>query len=816
MLPKLFKKEERAVEKPPLERIYAEPDQGLTEEQALERILDGYNNISVDPPSKSVGQIICSNVFTYFNLIFFVLAVCLLAVRSFNHLMFLPIIVANIAIGTIQEIHSKHTLDKLTLLSSPKAVVIRDGKEMEIEITNLVIDDIVIFAPGNQICADALVVDGEVNVNESLITGESDEIVKHPGDSLMSGSFVVSGRCRARLEKVGLDSFVARLTLDAKKSKKKQEVGMMRSLTRLIQVIGIAIIPIGIAMFLQQYKVLGMSLTDSIVSMTAALIGMIPEGLYLLVSVALAVSVIRLAQKKTLVHELKCIETLARVDVLCVDKTGTITENEMMVSEVVPLSPARMDSAAVCALMNDFVANMGADNNTMLSLKNFFSKGSARRAYRVVPFSSETKYSGVSFGTNESYVLGAPEFILRSQYRKYQPTIEQYTAAGNRVLLLASLSELTGGVLSAPVEPIALILLTNKIRPQARETFEYFDRQGVKIKVISGDNPLTAADAAAQAGIPDADRYIDATTLNTREKVVDAAEKYTVFGRVTPDQKRILIRALKKAGHTVAMTGDGVNDVLALKEADCSVAIASGSEVASQVAQLVLLDSNFASMPSVVAEGRRVINNIERAAALFLVKNIFSFSLALISIFASFAYPVTPAQLSLINALTIGVPSFFLALEPNENMVRGKFLRNVLFRALPAALTNLVLVLGMVIYSEAFPTILQDEVSTVSALLLGVSGLVMLFRVCTPFNWKRIVLWCSMCAAFVLGTILFKPLFSMTELTFGAAVIFVNLALLVYPLMRGFREALDWINVTLHRFLFKIKKKQNKSESSEA
>ncbi|MEI6579126.1 MAG: HAD-IC family P-type ATPase, partial [Eubacteriales bacterium] len=461
--------------------------------------------------------------------------------------------------------------------------------------------DIVEFKSGNQIYADGEVLAGEIQVNEALVTGESDDILKRTGDKLISGSFVVSGECRVRLESVGYDSFVSKLTLEAKKGKKQKKTGMMKALTRLLQFIGIAIIPVGILLYIQQTNTLGLTMKAGIENTTAALIGMIPQGLYLLVSVALAVSVVRLSKKKTLVHDLNCIETLARVDVLCVDKTGTITENFMKVADVVPLETSKMSLDAIEMLLADFVGAMSADNSTMQALKEHFRLGLLRPAEKVQAFSSTNKYSAVSFGAGENYTLGAPEFILREQYHNYQENIEAQTAKGYRVLLLAECDNLIEDGTLDKVNPVALVLLENPVRPTARSTFEYFLEQGVEIKVISGDNPTTVAMAAEHAGIVNSDRFIDASTLDTDEKLADAALAYTVFGRVTPVQKQQLIRYLQKAGHTVAMTGDGVNDVLALKAADCSIAMASGSEVASKVSHLVMLGSDFDSMPLVVA-----------------------------------------------------------------------------------------------------------------------------------------------------------------------------------------------------------------------
>ena len=769
----------------PIQRIAAPHTRGLSAAEVRERLDKGYANLPVASPTKTVRQIILSNVFTYFNFIFFVLAAALISVGSFNNLTFLVVVLVNTVIGIVQELNAKKTLDKLTLLSEPKATVVRDGAETAVETEQLVVDDIVLFGAGNQICADAVVVSGEAQVNESLVTGESDEIMKREGDALLSGSFVVSGSCYARLEKVGHESFVSRLTLDAKKSHKQQHPGMMRSLTRLVQIIGVIIIPMGIALFMQQHKLLGLAAKENIEKTTAALIGMIPEGLYLLANVALAVSVIKLAKKNTLVHDLKCIETLARVDVLCVDKTGTITEPVMQVDGLVPLGEAA-DEARLEALLCDFAGNMAADNATMKALKERFKKNAFRKAQSVVPFSSTTKTSSVSFGEAETYLLGAPEFLLKDAYEGWRAHIEPHAMRGSRVLLLAVLGA------DRILTPLALVLLSNKIRPNAKETFEYFTAQGVAIKVISGDNPLTVSAAAAAAGIPDADKLIDLSTVETDEELQDAALEYAIFGRVTPEQKRKLVRFLKGAGHTVAMTGDGVNDVLALKEADCSVAMASGSDVACQVSHLVLLNSDFASMPSVVAEGRQVINNIERSASLFLVKNIFSFVLSLISIFAVFAYPLTPSQISLISCVTIGIPAFFLAMEKNESLVRGKFLRNVLFRAFPAAVTDLFVIGGVILFAHAF-ALDSDITSTISTILMGLVGFAMIYRICRPFNWKRIVLLCGLAVLFVAAMLILPRFFTLTALDRRGWLILAVFALLIPSVLFAASRSLNWL-----------------------
>ena len=767
------------------------PETGLSSAQAQDRMDAGWGNLPIDPPGKTVGQIIKSNIFTYFNMLFFVLAAFVLVFGTWQNAMFLGVVFANIAIGIVQELRSKRTLDKLTLLTAPHGFVIRDGRQRKIPTSEMVRDDIVVFSAGSQIYADAVVVSGECSANEALITGEADEIKKTPGSELLSGSFVVSGECRARLTQVGADSYANRLTLEAKEAKPPQQSEMMRSLTRLVQVIGIAIIPLGVLMAVKEIVWLGRSVSDGVVATVASLIGMIPEGLYLLTSMALAAGVVRLAQKKTLVHDMGCIETLARVDVLCVDKTGTVTENKMTVEDVVPLCPDRFEEGDIRLIMADYVGAMRADNDTMAALRRYFTGEVKQPAVKAVPFTSAKKIGGVSFHEDETYLLGAPDVLLGERYGKYAAQIDAYSAKGCRVLLLALYDgQPDDETLDADMLPISLILLSNKIRAEAPDTFKYFAEQGVAIKVISGDNAMAVSEVAKRAGIKGAESYVDARTLETDEDIAAAVEKYTVFGRVTPDQKRRFVRALKAAGHTVAMTGDGVNDVLALKEADCSIAMASGSDAASQVSHIVLLESNFAAMPSVVAEGRRVINNIERSAALFLVKNIFSFSLAVISLIFTLPYPVTSAQMSLVSALTIGAPGFVLAMEPNTARIKGKFLPNVIYRALPGGLTDLILVLGVILFCMVFQ-VGENMMSTVCAIILNIVGLMVVHYTCKPYNLLRKAMMIGLTVAFVFCVLLLPQLFTLTSLDLPGAMILVVFALLSAPALMVIRRAQD-------------------------
>lgn len=775
-----------------MERIAADPQSGLSAEQVKRRFAQGENNYKVESSTLSVSEIVRSNVCTYFNLVFAVIAVLLAIVGAWSDMLFLPIIVANTCIGIIQEVHSKKVLDKLSILNAPHAVVIRDGKRQEIPADQLVLDDIVEFSAGSQIPADAKVVSGELQVNESLITGESDEIEKREGDSLLSGSFVVSGKACARLEKVGKDSYISKLTLQATKSKKGEQSEMIRSLNYLIMVMGIIIIPIGIALFVQSFIYNEGTFHDSITGMVAAIIGMIPEGLYLLTSVALAVSSVRLAQKKVLIHDMKCIETLARVNVLCVDKTGTITEPGMHVYDFSVLDGA--DQLEISQLLADFVAAQEKDNATMEALKAHFSNGSGMRAREVYSFSSETKYSGAVMNDGKSYVIGAPEFVLRGQFAQYQEQIATYSSKGYRVLVFAQYEgTLDRKPLTEPVLPLCFVMLANPIRKGAKETFTYFAENDVDIKVISGDNPLTVSVIAAEAGIAGAERFVDASTLKEKEDYYRAVEEYTVFGRVTPSQKRMLVQALKEHKKTVAMTGDGVNDVLALKDADCSVAMASGSEAASNVAQLVLLDSDFSRMPSVVAEGRRVVNNIERTAALYIVKNIFSMLLAIFSVILMLDYPLEPSQVSLISMFTIGIPSFVLALEPNKELIRGHFLTNVLVRALPAGLTDFIVVSGLVIFCREFQVDL-DCLSTSCTILVAIVGFMILHRIARPMNTGHIVMLVGVIAGWILCMLFGGSFFGITGISKQCEMLMVIFAIITEPVLRYLSLIVEWIS----------------------
>ncbi|MDB8683250.1 cation-translocating P-type ATPase [Mediterraneibacter gnavus] len=782
----------------PTTRYRPDHQTGLTAQQVQEHRMHGWTNQPVDPPSKTTKEIIQENVFTYFNLIFLVLAVLLCLVGSFRDLTFLPVIVLNTLIGIIQETRAKKVLDNLTMLNAPHAMVIRDGKKSQINAEDLVVDDIVIFEAGNQVCADAEVCAGEVQVNESLLTGESDEITKRKGDQLMSGSFIVSGQCHARLGKVGADSYISRLTLEAKAMQNTEQSEMIRSLDKLVKWVGVAIIPIGIILFIQAFVFQGEGFRSSVTSMIAAVIGMIPEGLYLLASVALAVSSIRLAQKKVLLHDMKCIETLARVNVLCVDKTGTITENTMEVQDVIPTK--EYEEGKMCPLselLGDFTAAQSSDNITMEAMKRYFKIASGKKAVAKTGFSSASKYSSVTF-EEASYVLGAPEFVLKEQYENYEEAISAHASKGARVLVFGTAKEEPDGKpLKEAVTPLAYVLLANPIRQEAKETFTYFAEQGVEVKVISGDNPLTVSEVAKEAGIAGAERYVDASTLHTEEEMRAAVLNNAVFGRVTPNQKRKFVQILKEEGKTVAMTGDGVNDVLALKDADCSIAMASGSDAAAQASQLVLLESDFSCMPEVVLEGRRVVNNIQRSASLFLVKNIFSFLLSLVSFVFMFTYPLEPSQISLISMFTIGVPAFFLALEPNKNIIKGHFLTNVFLKALPAALTDVLAVGALVIFGRTFG-VSSADISTAATMLLSIVGFMILYTISAPMNVLRGVILGGCIVGLLFCSIFLNDLFAITGMTTKCVMLFVVFAIATEPVLRY----LTWLIGKL-RFYYK-------------
>lgn len=785
---------------------------GLTDEEVRQRVEEGLTNRADISTDKTTKEIVISNVFTYFNLIFLVITILLIMVGSFRNLTFLPIIIGNTVIGIVQEIRAKKTLEKMSLLNAPHADVIRNGSVKQISTDELVKDDVILLTAGKQICADAVVISGNIQVNESLLTGEADEVEKTEGSTLMSGSFVVSGECYARLEKVGNESYISKLSLEAKSMGGKEQSEMIRSINLIVKWVGIVIIPIGLILFWQSHFVNGESITKSVTSTVAAIIGMIPEGLYLLTTVALALSTMKLARKKVLLHDMKSIETLARVDVLCVDKTGTITEPDMKLKEIFLCKNSGADGTQTALTLDELkslildYANASVDNNaTMLALKAYAAEALTnntsalhRTAVSQQAFSSSLKYGSVTF-SDGTYLLGAPEFIMHDDFARIEEEIIPYADKGDRVLLFARYDgENVENGINGSVTPLGFVALANPIRENAVKTFEYFKSQGVAIKVISGDNPRTVSRIAIQAGIESAESFVDAATLDTEDKIADAVNKYTVFGRVTPKQKKQLVKALQAKGHTVAMTGDGVNDILAMKDADCSVAMASGSEAAAQAAQVVLLDSDFAHMPDVVYEGRRVVNNIQRSASLFLVKNIFSLLLSLFSVILMVTYPLEPAQVSLISMFTIGVPGFLLALEQNKDRIKGHFITNVMLKALPGGLTDVIAVGALVVCGEVF-CISDASIGTIATLVLSVVGFMILFKISEPLNGMKYAVIIGNIAGLVFSGFFLKKLFALTDLSnicillmivfgFAAESLFRNLTLLVEKLRGSYEK----------------------------
>lgn len=747
---------------PYFERFHPDYSVGLSEDQVTLRQQQGLLNQESDIKTKSIKQIILQNIVTPFNILNAILASLVIFVGSYKNLLFMGVILSNLLIGTFQEIRAKRTIDRLALVAAPKARVIRGGVQSVIGVHDVVLDDILVFESGNQVCTDCIVRFGECEVDESLLTGESDPVTKKEGDTMLSGSFIISGACHAQVEHVGKENYAEKIA-DGAKYMKKPNSEIMTWINRIIKIVGIAIIPIGSLLFYKQYFISDTEFSRAVVSTVAALIGMIPEGLVLLTSVVLAVSVIRLSRHKTLVQELYCIEMLARVDVLCLDKTGTITEGTLQLDELVPIHDTTKEYAqtVLCAL----TATLPDNNPTMNAIRENFCTPPGWTCEECVPFSSAKKWSGASFAGQGCYILGAPEILLQDRFPEIRQQSDVYSATGQRVVLLAdSCEQFQNKELPAEVTPLALLVFSDKIRPEAPQTLRYFAEQGVNLKVISGDNPITVANIAKKAGMEHTDRYIDASSLKTPEELEAAAERYTIFGRVTPQQKLDLVKILKKAKHTVAMTGDGVNDVLALKEADCSIAMASGSEAARTVSQLVLLDSNFASLPKVVHEGRRSINNLQRSASLFLVKAFFSAIIAVFFILSAYSYPLQPIQFTLINLFTIGVPSFILALEPNKERMQGKFIVNIIRKSLPGMLAMSLSIMLLMPVCDYF-SLAPEQVSTIAVVLIGSTGLMNLVRVCFPFNTLRKVLFGTMSSGFFLAMPLLHDLFSLVPLT---------------------------------------------------
>ena len=787
---------------------------GLTDEQVNARIAEGKVNADENPNTRTYKQIVRENTLTFFNFLNLVLLVLVLLVGSYKNAFFVCIIIINTLIGIAQEIRAKKTIDKLAILTARKSVVIREGQKWTVPTEELVLDDVVCLKTGDQVPADARILEGSLEVNESLLTGESDNLPKNEGDELFSGSFVTSGEACCQIIHVGKDNYAAQITSEAKEFKRHNSE-LKNSLNAILKVISIIIVPLGALLFYKQYYIVGDTFRDSVVSMVAGVLGMIPEGLVLLTSVALTLGALVLANKKTLVQELYCIETLARVDTLCLDKTGTITEGTMCVERVEPyVSTGRVETAVTesesaesteaeaqvqtdSAFMEEIDVIMGNmmyvlkdQNATIDALRKRFPAKQDMTPEHVIPFSSDRKYSGVVFEEKGTYLMGAAQFLFPENNEELTEKCQAYAEEGLRVLVLAHSSQNAEGTeLPEGLEPLALMLLTDVIREEAPDTLAFFDSQEVDLKVISGDDPVTVAAIARRAGLKNADSYVDATTLTTEEELQDAVAQYSVFGRVTPQQKKAMVQALQSQGHTVAMTGDGVNDVLALKEADCSIAMAQGSDAAKNIANVVLLDSNFASMPHIVNQGRRVVNNIRTAASMFLIKTMFSVMLSLLTIFFGNAYPFEPIQMSLISACAVGIPTFLLAQENNYEKIDHTFLRHVFINAFPAAITITFCVFAvMLVCQNVYHSMAM--LNTACVLVTGWNYMAALKTVYAPLNTYRKVIIYGMQFIFFAAAVIFQKLLSLGSLDFGMII-------LVFILMTFAPVLIDVITVWL-------------------
>lgn len=787
---------------------------GLTDEQVNARIAEGKVNADENPNTRTYKQIVRENTLTFFNFLNLVLLVLVLLVGSYKNAFFVCIIIINTLIGIAQEIRAKKTIDKLAILTARKSVVIREGQKWTVPTEELVLDDVVCLKTGDQVPADARILEGSLEVNESLLTGESDNLPKNEGDELFSGSFVTSGEACCQIIHVGKDNYAAQITSEAKEFKRHNSE-LKNSLNAILKVISIIIVPLGALLFYKQYYIVGDTFRDSVVSMVAGVLGMIPEGLVLLTSVALTLGALVLANKKTLVQELYCIETLARVDTLCLDKTGTITEGTMCVERVEPyVSTGRVEIAATesepaesteaeeqvqtdSAFMEEIAVIMGNmmyvlkdQNATIDALRKRFPAKQDMTPEHVIPFSSDRKYSGAVFEEKGTYLMGAAQFLFPEDNEELTEKCQAYAEEGLRVLVLAHSSQNAEGTeLPEGLEPLALMLLTDVIREEAPDTLAFFDSQEVDLKVISGDDPVTVAAIARRAGLKNADSYVDATTLTTEEELQDAVAQYSVFGRVTPQQKKAMVQALQSQGHTVAMTGDGVNDVLALKEADCSIAMAQGSDAAKNIANVVLLDSNFASMPHIVNQGRRVVNNIRTAASMFLIKTMFSVMLSLLTIFFGNAYPFEPIQMSLISACAVGIPTFLLAQENNYEKIDHTFLRHVFINAFPAAITITFCVFAvMLVCQNVYHSMAM--LNTACVLVTGWNYMAALKTVYAPLNTYRKVIIYGMQFIFFAAAVIFQKLLSLGSLDFGMII-------LVFILMTFAPVRIDVITVWL-------------------
>lgn len=795
--PQKTKKKDKKDKKDNIVRFSPNVKTGLTSSQVEHRVNEGLINFTENKNVKSYPQIFLSNIFTFFNILCFGIAIALIIVHApISMLVFLVTVSANLIIGIIQEIRAKKTIEKISLVVSPTAVVVRDKQEVEINVSEIVLDDIMLLSSGKQIPADCIVADGEIEVNESLLTGESVSVKKKKGDVLYSGSFVVGGKCYARVDKVGDECYTAKLAAKAKRYQKPKSE-LLNSLNTIIKVIGIIIIPLAVLTFMSTYKAEG-NIASAIKYTAGSAIGMIPAGMFLLTSVALAVGVIKLATKRTLVQDLYSIEMLARADVLCLDKTGTITDGTMKVYSVVQISKNMTEN--IGDVMGSMLTALDDNNLTSRALATHFGYSKEFTAKTILPFNSARKLSGVTFKNGTTYAYGAPEFVMKGKSNvDTDRIVKQYAQKGFRVLLLVKCDgEIANDTLPAKRTPVAVIVIEDHIREDAPKTIKWFKDNGVQIKIISGDNPLTVSEVSKRVGVDKAEMYISLEGLSENQ-VIEAADKYTVFGRVSPEQKSILVKAIKAKGHRVAMTGDGVNDILAMKEADCSIAMASGSEATRNVSHLVLLDSNFSSMPSVVSEGRRVVNNVQNTSSLFLMKTIFTILLTIFFLFIpNQSYPFYTSHILLLEFFIIGLPSFFLALQPNDNVIKGRFLSNLLAKSLPSALIFTLDAIACYLFDVIVGT--NGEYVTMMALTVTFAGLMVLFTLCKPYNLYRGIL-VSAVTLLLTATLIIIPFdfFMYTPLSLQNVLFVIILILLSYPTYNTF---MTWFE--------KLRNRQNK------
>ena len=766
-----------------MEIIRYNPDKniGLNSSQVDERIKNNLINKDTLIKTKTIPQIIIGSTFTLFNMLNIFLAVCIISVGSYKNVLFLGVLICNTIITIIQEIQAKKIIDKLSLVTQGKIKVIRDGKTQEISREEILLDDLIILEAGNQVVVDVIVINGEIEVNESAITGEEKSILKTKNKQILSGSYIVSGYAIAKVDKISEDAYISVISKDAKKMKgRKSEI--VKSLNNIIKIISIIIVPLGLLFFYIQYNLSGNTFENAVVNSAAAMLVMIPDGLILLISTVFALGVIRLSRKKILVQNLYCSENLARVDTLCLDKTGTITEGCMEVIDTIPINNIKKDS------INEYLCDIcyySKDNNSVMkALKTKYNSESNKKIKSLVAFSSKHKYSGIVLDNNESYIIGAPEFIYKDKYDEIKDIVDNYISDYRVLLLAKSSKEFSATDISDDVKALSLILLQDKIRDDAISTINYFKEQGVNLKIISGDNPVTVASIARRSGFEKV-LEIDATTLENDELIKDAVKKYNVFGRVTPFQKKKIVEYLQQDGHVVAFTGDGVNDVLALKQSDCSITIASASDAARNVSELVLLDSDFSKVPEVVADGRRNINNLERSAVLFLTKTMYASMLLLMFMLVNEQYPLIPIQASLRSVATIGIPSFILALEKNEDLVRGKFIINVLKKAIPGAFTVVINIVIITVLNKIL-NLTNEEVTTFSVILTALSGFLVIYKACIPFNKLRATLLITMVSLFTIEYLLLPNIFQLIYLTPKNIVLLIILsicAIIIYGLL---------------------------------